>query len=261
MDLLLLLLALLLGAALGFLVARVTGATAQAQPDVDPRALTSAREEASAARGEAVRAREELAAVRADATRQSLEAAELRTTVADAQRLVAEARGETARVAAQVAAAAAQRDAAVQKAVEQAADREALLNQFKVLSAESLERQNRQADAATEQRLKATEQLVAPLTDGLRQNVRDRGAELVARRDLRWAAAAAELSRSLLAPFEDLLRGRRSVVVVPDGALWGVPFQALPLATGEPLVERLAVSYAPSPVSYTHLTLPTKRIV
>lgn len=169
MDLLLLLLALLLGAALGFLVARVTGATAQAQPDVDPRALTSAREEASAARGEAVRAREELAAVRADATRQSLEAAELRTTVADAQRLVAEARGETARVAAQVAAAAAQRDAAVQKAVEQAADREALLNQFKVLSAESLERQNKQADAATEQRLKATEQLVAPLTDGLRQ--------------------------------------------------------------------------------------------
>ncbi len=124
---------------------------------------------ASTARGEAVRAREELAAVRADAKRQSLEAAELRTTVAEAQRLVAEARGETARVAAQVAAAAAQRDAAVQKAVEQAADREALLNQFKVLSAESLERQTRQVDAVAEQRLKATEQLVAPLTDGLRQ--------------------------------------------------------------------------------------------
>lgn len=77
--------------------------------------------------------------------------------------------------------------------------------------------------------------------------------ELVARRDLRWAAAAAELSRSLLAPFEDLLRGRRSVVVVPDGALWGVPFQALPLATGEPLLERLAVSYAPSLTAWTEM--------
>ncbi len=170
MDLLLLLLALVLGAAGGFWVARATAAGARPQPhSLDPRALTAAQDEASTARAEAVRAREELAAVRADATRQSLEAAELRTTVAEAQRLVAEARGETAKVAAQVAAATAQRDAAVQKAEEQAADREALLNQFKVLSAESLERQNRQADAATEQRLKATEQLVAPLTDGLRQ--------------------------------------------------------------------------------------------
>ncbi len=169
MDLLLLLLALVIGAAVGFWVARATGATTRQQPDADPRALTAAQEEASTARAEAGRAREELAAIRADAARQSLEAAELRATVADAQRLVAEARGETAKVAAQVAAATAQRDAAVQKAEEQAADREALLNQFKVLSAESLERQNRQADAATEQRLKATEQLVAPLTDGLRQ--------------------------------------------------------------------------------------------
>ena len=74
MDLLLLLLALVIGAAVGFWVARATGATTRQQPDADPRALTAAQEEASTARAEAGRAREELAAIRADAARQSLEA-------------------------------------------------------------------------------------------------------------------------------------------------------------------------------------------
>ncbi|MFD0864585.1 DNA recombination protein RmuC, partial [Tessaracoccus lubricantis] len=94
---------------------------------------------------------------------------EMRAVAADAQRLVAEAQRETAKVQAMVAAAEAERDAAVQKAQEQAADREVLLNQFKVLSSESLEKQGRAADAVAEQRMKATEQLVAPLADGLRQ--------------------------------------------------------------------------------------------
>ncbi|WP_269452054.1 DNA recombination protein RmuC [Tessaracoccus coleopterorum] len=38
-----------------------------------------------------------------------------------------------------------------------------------MLSAETLEHQNRQAEQATEQRFKATEHLVSPLADGLRQ--------------------------------------------------------------------------------------------
>ncbi|MHA6511072.1 DNA recombination protein RmuC [Tessaracoccus sp. Z1128] len=132
-------------------------------------ALSSARQEVSRALEEASRARAEAAAVRSEAAQHLAEKADLRTAAMDAQRQLAEARGETAGVAAQVAALTAQRDAAVQKAAEQAQDREVLLTQFKALSADSLERQGRQADEVAEHRLKATEQLVGPLADGLRQ--------------------------------------------------------------------------------------------
>ena len=61
----------------------------------------------------------------------------------------------------------AQRDAAIDRAKEVAADREAMLNQFKVLSAETLDRQGTAADAQAEVRLKATEQLMAPVRESL----------------------------------------------------------------------------------------------
>lgn len=172
---LLLVLALVVGIIIGFVVARQQSASGPVV-EADPRALTAAREDAAAARTDAGRAREEanqsrvdLLALKAEVSQHLADKAELRALAEQAQRFVAEAKSETAQIASQVAAVTAQRDAAVEKAREQAEDRESLLNQFKVLSAESLENQSKQADAAAEQRLKATEQLVTPLTDGLKQ--------------------------------------------------------------------------------------------
>ena len=174
MDLLALvisLVALIAGAVAGYLLGRrqsTAEAGRQARTE-DLLALSSARQETSRALEEASRARAEAADVKAEVAQHLAEKAELRTVAVDAQRLVAEARSETAGVAAQVAGLTAQRDAAVQKAAEQAADREVLLAQFKAFSADTLERQGKQADEVAAHRLKATEQLVGPLTDGLRQ--------------------------------------------------------------------------------------------
>src|SRR5215207_1301549 len=87
---------------------------------------------------------------------------------------VAQAREEAARVRADVAevrvaaaGAQAERDAAVSRAHEIAGDREAMLTQFKVLSADTLERHSKSADAQAEHRLKATEQLMVPVRESL----------------------------------------------------------------------------------------------
>ncbi len=70
-------------------------------------------------------------------------------------------------MSARVAKAEAERNAAIARAAELAADRETMNNQFKVLVAETIERQNRAADANAEARLKATEQLMAPVRESL----------------------------------------------------------------------------------------------
>lgn len=172
------LLALALGAAAGFVAGRRRGAaearraaeTAERQArTAEQLALSDARQESARAWQEAARVREEAALVKADVAQQLAEKAELRAAVADAERRLAEGHGRTAEAAAEVAALTAQRDAAISRAEQLAADREALLDRFKVLSAESLEQQSKQADEAATARLKATEQLVTPLADGLRQ--------------------------------------------------------------------------------------------
>ena len=165
---LLCLLALLLGAVAGFVFGRRTSPAA-AQPDGGQLALSDARQDAATARAEASRAREDAAMAKAEIAQHLAEKSELRVAVSEAQRMVAEARSETADAAAQIASATAQRDAAVQRASEQVRDREALVAQFKLLSAESLERQGREAEQVAEHRFKATEQLVGPLSEGLRQ--------------------------------------------------------------------------------------------
>ena len=68
----------------------------------------------------------------------------------------------------------------------------------------------------------------------------------VARRDLAYAEAGARLHALLLAPLQPQIAGRRLLVIVPDGPLWQVPFQALQDAGGRFVVESTAVSYAPS---------------
>jgi DNA recombination protein RmuC len=66
-----------------------------------------------------------------------------------------------------VASAIAQRDAALDRVKEIAADRESMINQFRVLSAETLDRHGQAADAQADVRLKATEQLMSPVRESL----------------------------------------------------------------------------------------------
>lgn len=68
----------------------------------------------------------------------------------------------------------------------------------------------------------------------------------LARRDLDFGGPAARLYHTLLSPAREALRGARRVVIVPDGALWELPFQALRPPGGRFLIEDVAVSYAPS---------------
>lgn len=65
-------------------------------------------------------------------------------------------------------------------------------------------------------------------------------------RDLEFAAPARRLYDLLLAPARAQLRGKTNLIIVPDDALWGLPFQALQPARDRYLLEDAALSYAPS---------------
>ena len=113
---------------------------------------------------EVAQAREETAGVRVDVAEIRAGAA---AELAEARAEAAAAQAEAATVSASLAGAHAERDAAVNRAREIAADREAMLNQFKVLSADTLDRHSKAADAQAEHRLKATEQLMVPVRESL----------------------------------------------------------------------------------------------
>jgi DNA recombination protein RmuC len=132
------------------------------------------RTDASEQAGEAERARAEAATARAEAAQARTDAARVQLAVAVAQAEAADARAERADAFADLAearaasaASQAERNAAVKRAEEIAADREQLLTQFKALSAETIEAQERRLDVAAEARLKATEQLLSPVRDSL----------------------------------------------------------------------------------------------
>ncbi len=71
-------------------------------------------------------------------------------------------------------------------------------------------------------------------------------AAAIERRDVEYAADARALYDLLVAPAEKALAGRRIVCIVPDGPLWYLPFQVLRTKSGEHLIERTAVFFAPS---------------
>ncbi|GMV21047.1 MAG: hypothetical protein AMXMBFR57_09960 [Acidimicrobiia bacterium] len=73
-----------------------------------------------------------------------------------------------------------------------------------------------------------------------------RFADSIATRDLGFVSAGQALYDVLLSPYEAWLADVTHLVLVPDGVLWRVPFQALRPAGGDYLIERMAVSYAPS---------------
>jgi len=68
----------------------------------------------------------------------------------------------------------------------------------------------------------------------------------IAERNLDFRASAHKLYDLLLKPARSLLRGKSSLVIVPDDRLWELPFQALLDEGDRYVIERSAVSYAPS---------------
>lgn len=70
--------------------------------------------------------------------------------------------------------------------------------------------------------------------------------EQLADRDLGFRASAANLYELLLKPAQTQLRGKTSLVIVPDDKLWDLPFQSLVTSQRRFLIEDAAISYAPS---------------
>ena len=100
----------------------------------------------------------------------------------------AQAQARLAAVGASVTAALAERDAARERAADMARDRGGLENTFRVLSENAIERQGRRADETAEQRLRATEAVLAPVKDSL-----ERFNERLADVEKQRATMAAEL--------------------------------------------------------------------
>src|SRR5262245_4980933 len=68
----------------------------------------------------------------------------------------------------------------------------------------------------------------------------------LASRDLGFRASAIRLYELLLKPAEAQLRGKTNLVIAPDDKLWELPFQALLAEDNRFVLEKSAVSYAPS---------------
>lgn len=70
--------------------------------------------------------------------------------------------------------------------------------------------------------------------------------QALADRDLGLRVAARRLCETLLGPIRAPLRASTRLLVVPDGPLWELPFQALECSPGRYVLEERAVAYAPS---------------
>lgn len=68
----------------------------------------------------------------------------------------------------------------------------------------------------------------------------------IAKGDLDFTKQAQEFYNLLLKPAEADLKNKTNLVIVPDNALWDLPFQALQPAPNKYLIEQAAISYAPS---------------
>ena len=68
----------------------------------------------------------------------------------------------------------------------------------------------------------------------------------LANRDLRAMDSARALYDLVLGPMHAALEGTTDLIIVPDGVLWDLPFQALQSSGHRYVIEDMAVSYAPS---------------
>jgi CHAT domain-containing protein len=64
--------------------------------------------------------------------------------------------------------------------------------------------------------------------------------------DLDFKKESSDLYKLLIKPIETQLEGKSNIIIVPDGPLWDLPFQALMDEKGKYLIEKAALSYAPS---------------
>ncbi|HYP45221.1 MAG TPA: DNA recombination protein RmuC [Propionibacteriaceae bacterium] len=159
---------LVLGLLLGVLVCLlVTRARRDADVAKAESHLAQTRTELAHAQTTLAQSRTEVAQVRAEAAQARTEAAQFRGDMAEVRAEAAAAQAEAAAVGADVAKAVAERNAAIDRARELAADRDDMVNHFKVLSSETIERQSAVADAQAQARLQATEQLMAPVKESL----------------------------------------------------------------------------------------------
>ncbi|MGH9440941.1 MAG: CHAT domain-containing protein [Thermoanaerobaculia bacterium] len=71
-------------------------------------------------------------------------------------------------------------------------------------------------------------------------------ANAVASRDPGFAHSARDLYDLLLSPVEPDIRGVRQLAIVPDGALWRVPFSVLRNRSGRAMIEQVAIYRTPS---------------
>lgn len=95
------------------------------------------------------------------------------------------------------------------------------------------------------QPLKITVYPINITADKLTERV-DEFRRMLAERNLSYQDTARQLYDLLLKPAEEQLRGKKTVCMVPDRALWELPFQALQPRTGVHLVEDHTLFYAPS---------------
>jgi CHAT domain-containing protein len=68
----------------------------------------------------------------------------------------------------------------------------------------------------------------------------------LAGRDLRAVATSRTLYDTVVGPMHAALEGKTDLIIVPDGVLWELPFQALQSSGHRYLIEDVSVSYAPS---------------
>jgi CHAT domain-containing protein len=81
----------------------------------------------------------------------------------------------------------------------------------------------------------------------------------VANRDFTADELGLELYSLLLKPASAEIQGKTSLVIVADGLLWGLPFQALQPSKDRYLIEDAAVSYAPSLTALREMVKPKRK--
>jgi CHAT domain-containing protein/tetratricopeptide (TPR) repeat protein len=83
--------------------------------------------------------------------------------------------------------------------------------------------------------------------------------EMLADHGLGFRKPASDLAALLLRPAKPLLQTRKRLVIVPDGPLWDLPFQALLLANDRFLLEDFALCYAPSATALVEMSRTRKQ--
>lgn len=85
-----------------------------------------------------------------------------------------------------------------------------------------------------------------PIGSAELQKIVNAYAEQISERDLRYRQTARKLFDLLLRPVERSLKAARAITIIPDGDLWRVPFPSLIAADGTHVVDRYAMTVAPS---------------